>query len=120
VLFAFLLQQARVFDLVHNDGRPTGKVLKIAHQDLPHKALNAVWVSLEREWELGLQLRAALQEPDGRCPGFMRVCDGIVSGGRSGKAQFAGMVLEKLQGWEVYKRIEAPEFHNIHFIKVRM
>ena len=44
--------QARVFELVHADGRPTGKVVKIAHTDLGHKAINAVWISMEREWEL--------------------------------------------------------------------
>lgn len=96
--------QARVFELVDGEGRPVNKVVKIAHTDLGHKAINSVWISMEREWELGLKLRAALQEPDGRLPGFMRVCDAIVSGdGR--RVRFAGMILEELHGWEVYKRI---------------
>jgi len=110
--------QARVFELVNEGGAPTGKVIKIAHQDIGHKALNAVWIGMEREWELGMQLRAALQEPCGALPGFMRVCDAVVTTeGRSGKAHFAGMVLEKLNGWEVYKRIDTPEFHNIHYVR---
>jgi hypothetical protein len=97
--------QARVFELVHAEGRPTGKVIKIAHVDLGHKALNAVWISMEREWELGLKLRAALQLPDGRLPGFMRVCGAVVSRNGGKHAHFAGMILEKLNGWEIYKRI---------------
>jgi hypothetical protein len=99
--------QARVFELVHQDGRPTGKVVKIAHTDLGHRTLNAVWISMEREWEVGLKLRVALQRPDGQLPGYMRVCDALVSaddggkGGGGGKrhaARFAGMVVEKLNG----------------------
>lgn len=115
--------QARVHELVLTDGTPTGKVIKIAHRDIGHKALNAIWISMEREWELGLQLRAALQDSQGKLPGFLRVCDAIVSGDpsatQSGKrrARFAGMILEKLNGWEVYKRVEVPEFHNIHYVK---
>jgi hypothetical protein len=122
--------QARVHELTYADGRPTGKVVKIAHRDIGHKALNAVWIGMEREWELGLKLRVALQEKDGSLPGFMRVCDALVSGadpdtasegefapidtnvpprpGQRRKARFAGMVLEKLNGWEVYKRIDMP------------
>jgi hypothetical protein len=72
---------------------------------------------MEREWELGLKLRVALQNPDtGKLSGFMRVCDALVSGsdpdadnttpGQRKRARFAGMVLEKLNGWEVYKRID--------------
>ena len=34
--------QARVHELVLRDGTPTGKVIKIAHTDIGHKALNAV------------------------------------------------------------------------------
>lgn len=96
--------QARVFELVHHGGAPTGKVIKVAHTDFGHKALNAVWISMEREWELGMQLRAALQDDKGHLPGFMRVCDAIVTNeGR--RTKFAGMILERLNGWEVYKRI---------------
>lgn len=69
---------------------------------------------MEREWELGLKLRVALQDKQGRLPGFMRVCDALVSGepsaepttapapGQRRRARFAGMVLEKLDGWEVF------------------
>jgi hypothetical protein len=70
-----------------------------------------------------LQLRAALEEPGGKLPGFMRMCDCVVrtteEGGSSsssasgggegpqqqqqqqqapGKARFGGMVMEKLNG----------------------
>jgi hypothetical protein len=79
---------------------------------------------MEREWELGLQLRAALQDEQGQVPGFLRVCDALVTSANPDshrasrrRARFAGMVLEKLNGWEVYKRIDTPEFHNIHYVK---
>ena len=122
--------QARVHELILEDGTPTGKVVKIAHTDLGHKTLNAIWVKLEREWELGLKLRSALQDEEtGALPGFLRVCDGLVTHapspptpaavklGPRRDVRFAGMVLEKLNGWEVYKRIDAPEFHNIHYVR---
>lgn len=31
-------------------------------------------MGMDREWEIGTQLRAALQQPDGSVPGFMKVC----------------------------------------------
>jgi len=37
--------QARVHELTLQDGTPTGKVIKIAHSDAAHKALNAVSIS---------------------------------------------------------------------------
>jgi hypothetical protein len=42
--------QARVHELTFKDGTPTGKVVKISHRDIGHKALNAVWIGMEREW----------------------------------------------------------------------
>ncbi|KAL4423056.1 hypothetical protein ABPG77_005861 [Micractinium sp. CCAP 211/92] len=113
--------QAKVFELEYTDGRPTGKVLKVAHTDLGHRMLNnpVVWIGMEREWEIGTQLRAALEEEPGKLPGFMRMCDCLVRtddpGG--GRARFSGMIMEKLNGWEVYKRIDTREFHNIHYVR---
>ena len=56
-----------------------------------------------QEWELGTQLRAALETPNGTLHGFMRVEDCLVkaqegAGGRM-QARFAGMTMEKLNGW---------------------
>ena len=46
-----------------------------------------------------LQLRAALQEPDGSVPGFMKVCDCLVSTSSTGKeAGFSGMIIGELHG----------------------
>ncbi|KAL4857795.1 NEDD8-activating enzyme E1 catalytic subunit [Chlorella vulgaris] len=115
--------QAKVYELEHNNGRPTGKVLKISHTDLGHKLLNnpVIWIGMEREWEIGTQLRAALEVQGGQLPGFMRMCDCVVrssdEGGEGGKAAFSGMIMEKLNGWEVYKRVDTPEFHNIHYVR---
>lgn len=50
---------------------------------------------MEREWEIGTQLRAALEEPGGRLPGFMRMCDCLVHSDdpASGRARFSGMIM---------------------------
>lgn len=113
--------QAKVYELEHADGRPTGKVLKLSHTDFGHRLLNnpVIWIGMEREWEIGTQLRAALEEPGGTLPGFMRVCDCLVrtDDPATGKAQFNGMILEKLNGWEVYKRIDTEGFHNIAYVR---
>eukprot|EP00887_Chlorella_sp_A99_P004151 scaffold23.g4151.t1 len=74
-----------------------------------------IWIPMEREWELGTQLRVALQEPDGSLPGFMAVEDCLVKQQGEQRVRFAGFTMEKLNGWEVYKRIDTPEFHNIHY-----
>lgn len=111
--------QARVFELVFTDGTQTGRVVKIAHTDTKHIMINAIWISMEREWEIGTQLRAALQEPSGRLPGFMSVEDCLVQfvDTKGKRARFGGMILEKLNGWEVYKRVDTPTFHNIHYVR---
>ena len=115
--------QAKVYDLVDAEGAPTGQVVKIAHDDAKHAVINAVWISLEREWEIGVQLRAALQEPDGSLPGYMAVLDCLIKTtskagkNKNRKARFGGMILERLNGWEVYKRIDTPTFHNIHYVR---
>lgn len=63
--------QARVFELVYNDGVPTGKVIKVAHGDLGHKLLNnsVVWIGGEREWEIGIQVGGLGFGPRGRGEG---------------------------------------------------
>ena len=33
-------------------------------------------------------------------------------------ARFAGVVLEKLNGWEAYKRISDPAFHNVSYLRI--
>ena len=65
------------------------------------------------------QLRAALQQADGAVPGFMLVADCVLhrDASPSARARFGGMVMGELQGWEVYKRIDVPEFHNIHYVR---
>ncbi|KDD73951.1 hypothetical protein H632_c1704p1, partial [Helicosporidium sp. ATCC 50920] len=110
--------QARVFEIITADGRPTNQVIKVAHADLAHKIINnpVIWISMEREWEMGTQLRAALQSSDGRLRGFMRVDDCVVMMTKK-SARFTGMIMEKMQGWDVHSRITDPTFHNIHYIR---
>ena len=53
------LRQAKVFQLAHDDGSPIGKVIKVNHGDLGSKMLNnnVLWVGMDREWEVGTQVR---------------------------------------------------------------
>eukprot|EP00887_Chlorella_sp_A99_P007384 scaffold2.g7384.t1 len=112
--------QARVFELVDLEGRATDRVIKINHKDFGHKLLNnsVVWIGMEREWQIGQLLWVALQEPDGTVPGFMKVLDCLARTGKDAKkASFNGMVMERINGWEVWRRIDTPEFCNIHYIR---
>ena len=114
--------QAKVFDLVYEDGSQTGKVLKIGHTDIGRSILlgsmASSMMSLQREWEIGMQLKAALEEEDGSLPGFTRTCDcmAIMKDEKHG-ALFRGMMMEKIRGWSVNKRIAEPTFHNIHYVR---
>ncbi|GAB4817323.1 hypothetical protein N2152v2_004369 [Parachlorella kessleri] len=114
------LSRARVFELMYEDGTPANKVIKIAHADVGHNFLNKIFIGMEREWEIGVQLRAALEDDNGNLPGFVRVCDCIVepeSNTGATRAHFSGMILEKINGWESFKRLEADSFHNIHYVR---
>lgn len=115
--------QAKVFDLVFKDGSQTGKVLKIGHQDFSHSLLlnkmATSMMSLQKEWEIGMQLKAALEDKDGNLPGFTRTCDcmAIMKDAKSKSVTFRGMMMEKIQGWSVASRVTDPTFHNIHYIR---
>lgn len=115
--------QAKVFDLVYKDGSQTGKVLKLGHQDLSHSLvlskMATSMMSLQREWEIGMQLKAALEQNDGSLPGFTKTCDcmAIMRDSKSHSVTFRGMMMEKIQGWSVASRITDPSFHNIHYIR---
>lgn len=96
--------QAKVFELVRADGSSVNKVLKVGHSDLGHtlflNAMASSMMDLQREWELGMRLKAALEEPDGSLPGFTRTCDCtvIVRDTYRNKATFQGMIMEKING----------------------
>jgi len=76
-------------------------------------------MDMRREWELGMQLKAALEQPDGTLPGFTRTCDCmvVVKDEKRGSATFQGMFMERINGWPIHKRIFDPSFHNIHYIR---
>jgi hypothetical protein len=76
-------------------------------------------LDLQAEWELGMQLKAALEQPDGSLPGFVRTCDCMVVMHDEKKAQatFQGMIMERVNGWPISKRVADPSFHNIHYIR---
>ena len=113
--------QAKVFDLVHTDGSSLGKVLKIGHSNLGHKLflsqVASSMMDLQHEWELGMQLKAALEQQDGTLPGFTRTCDCMVVQGAENNATFPGLIMERINGWPISKRVNDPAFHNIHYIR---
>lgn len=115
--------QAAVYELVFADGTSTGRVLKLGHESLSHKlflgGMATSMMSLQKEWEIGMQLKAAIEEEDGKLPGFTRTCDcmAIHSDGRSKQVIFRGLMMEKIQGYSVASRVTDPTFHNIHYIR---
>ena len=115
--------QAKVFDLVREDGSNIGRVVKLGHTDVGHSLflskLASSMMDLQREWELGMQLKAALEQPDGTLPGFTRTCDCMVvmHDERKGTASFQGLVMERINGWPISKRICDPAFCNIHYVR---
>ena len=115
--------QAKVFDLVLKDGTQTGKVLKIGHTDIGHSfflgSMASSMMSLQKEWEIGMYIKAALEEVDGSLPGFTRTCDcmAIMKDDKKATVTFRGMMMEKINGWSVYDRLSDPAFHNIHYVR---
>lgn len=108
---------------MHQDGNSVGRVLKIGHSNLGHKLflnqLASSMMDLQHEWELGMQLKAALEAPDGTLPGFTRTCDCMVvmHDERTATARFQGMIMERINGWPIAKRVMDPAFHNIHYVR---
>jgi hypothetical protein len=94
-----------------------------------------------------MQLKAALELPDGSLPGFTRTCDCtvMIGDGKRATAHFQGMVMEQINGargraargregrapaaarpthrapppagWDVGRRVADPAFHNIHYVR---
>ena len=115
--------QAAVYELVYADGTTTGRVLKLGHEGLSHRLLlggmATSMMSLQKEWEIGMQLKAAIEEEDGKLPGFTRTCDCMAIHGdsRSKQVIFRGLMMEKIQGYSVASRVTDPTFHNIHYVR---
>lgn len=119
--------QAKVFDLVGKDGSTTGMVLKLGHSEVsPKHFLKSVapsMMNMQSEWELGLVLKAALQEPGAditpTLPGFTATSDSVVmiQDEKRGTATFQGLTMERINGWPISKRVLDPSFHNIHYIR---
>ena len=115
--------QAAVYELVFADGTTTGRVLKLGHESLSHRLLlggmATSMMSLQKEWEIGMQLKAAIEDEDGKLPGFTRTCDCMAIHGdsRSKQVIFRGLMMEKIQGYSVAARVTDPTFHNIHYIR---
>lgn len=115
--------QAAVYELVFADGTTTGRVLKLGHESLSHRLLlggmATSMMSLQKEWEIGMQLKAAIEDEEGKLPGFTRTCDCMAIHGdsRSKQVIFRGLMMEKIQGYSVAARVTDPTFHNIHYIR---
>lgn len=115
--------QAAVYELVFADGTTTGRVLKLGHEGLSHRlflgGMATSMMSLQKEWEIGMQLKAAIEEEDGKLPGFTRTCDcmAIYGDSRSKQVYFRGLMMEKIQGYSVAARVTDPTFHNVHYVR---
>lgn len=68
-------------------------------------------VGLEREWAVGRKLNL-LDEDDGFLEGFMQTGSKVLDKDGS----FMGMVLEKLNGGDVLKRLDDPMFNDVDYI----
>ena len=115
--------QAAVYELVFADGTTTGRVLKLGHESLSHRiflgGMATSMMSLQKEWEIGMQLKAAIEEEEGKLPGFTRTCDcmAIHTDNRSKQVVFRGLMMEKINGFSVAARVTDPCFANIHYIR---
>ena len=66
-----------------------------------------------------MELKAAIEEEDGKLPGFTRTCDcmAIYGDSRSKQVYFRGLMMEKIQGYSVAARVTDPTFHNVHYVR---
>lgn len=68
-------------------------------------------VGLEREWAIGRKLNL-LDDDDGFLEGFMQTGSKVLDKDGS----FLGMILEKLNGKDVIKRLDDTKFNDVDYI----
>lgn len=108
-----------VHELFTPDGKDSGKLLKVlkGKNTVPFTGAD---VGLKREWLIGQQLNKLASKKGGEIPGFMGTGEALVSDGRDTAGTggvLQGLVLDKLNGWTVSKRLEADkEFENADYL----
>lgn len=97
--------QGEVYDLRKGDGSDSGSLLKV----MKYKAavpITGLDIGLKREWLIGQQLNK-LKDTDGKLQGFMGTGAALLGG--SDGMLLEGLILEKLNGWTLEKRLMKDE-----------
>ncbi|GAQ86945.1 Protein kinase-like superfamily protein [Klebsormidium nitens] len=102
--------QGSIYLLKDKEGNDAGRVFKEVNNKKAGKATGNL-VGLEREWAIGRKLNL-LDEDDGFLEGFMQTGSKVLDKDGS----FMGMVLEKLNGGDVLKRLEDTKFNDVDYI----
>lgn len=107
--------QGAVYELLDGKGKDSGQVLK-ALKAKKATALTGADTGLKREWLIGQQLNTLSK--DGKdLPGFMFTGAALVSGGGGGESgMLEGLIIEKLNGWDIEKRINKPDFADANYL----
>eukprot|EP00891_Asterochloris_glomerata_P007374 jgi/Astpho2/7374/Aster-01965 len=105
--------QGAIFELQDSDGKDLPKLLKVLKMKFAAPITGAD-VGLKREWIIGQHLNTLGDDGD-EMSGFMGTGEALVAGAADGVLE--GLILEKLNGWEVKKRLEADkDFEDAEYI----
>jgi hypothetical protein len=88
-----------------------GRVFKEANSKGAAAKASGNLVGLEREWAIGRKLNL-LDDDDGFLEGFMQTGSKVLDKDGS----FLGMILEKLNGKDVIKRLDDTKFNDVDYI----
>lgn len=107
--------QGAVYELLDGKGKDSGQVLK-ALKAKKATPITGADVGLKREWLLGHQLNT-LSKDKKIVPGFMFTGAALVSGAGDGsQGMLEGLVIEKLNGWDIEKRVGKPDFNDARYL----
>jgi len=103
--------QGSIYLLTDKDGKDAGRVFKEANSKGAAAKASGNLVGLEREWAIGRKLNL-LDDDDGFLEGFMQTGSKVLDKDGS----FLGMILEKLNGKDVIKRLDDTKFNDVDYI----
>ncbi|KAL3132344.1 hypothetical protein ABBQ32_008921 [Trebouxia sp. C0010 RCD-2024] len=107
--------QGAVYELLDGKGKDSGQVLK-ALKAKKAAPITGADIGLKREWLIGQQLNSLSK--DGKdLPGFMFTGAAVVSGAGDGNTgMLEGLIIEKLNGWDIEKRICRHDFQDAAYL----
>lgn len=107
--------QGAVYELLDGKGEDSGQVLK-ALKAKKATPITGADVGLKREWLIGQQLNS-LSKDNKDIPGFMFTGAALVSGAGGGNGgMLEGLVIEKLNGWDIEKRVLKDDFNDVYYL----